>query len=265
LVPHRGVEAWMRSLRVIVRETGVPSDPRPNLSRTPRTCFVVADFSPAAVEASIREDVSDPSLPEEARMQALVTEASLDYAHGRTTDAIAKYQHVLGYYQKTENLTMQAMVMHGLGDVCGRAEMHDEALKWYECATVPAAACNAPVVLAIVTRSLGQLSYTLGRYPDAEGYFDGLDALAGRLLDPENKAYALEWKGESQRAQGRARDAIATWETASTLCRNIGMPEPLRLLLARLQPEYRNVGMPERAHAAALELAALPQGGHSHG
>jgi tetratricopeptide (TPR) repeat protein len=254
----------MRALRVIVRELGAPGDAHPDLTRAPRVRFAEADFSAAAIEAAIREDVGDESLPDEARMQALVTEASLDYAHGRSSDAIAKYQHALGHYQHTENLTMQAMVMHGLGDVCRRADMIDQALHWYECAAVPASQCAAPVVLAVVTRSLGQLSFALKRYADAEGYFDGLDTLAGRLLDPENKAYALEWKGESQHVQGHTRQAIETWETGCTLCRNVGMPEPLRTLLARLQRAYRSAGMPERAHAAALEAAALPKGTHSH-
>lgn len=264
VVPRGGVAPWMRALRVIARDAGVPGEAHPDLSRAPRVRFVETDFGPAALEAAIREDVADERLSDEARMQALVAEASLDYARGRSADAIAKYQHALGHYQRTENLTMQAMVMHGLGDVCRRADMNDQALHWYECAAVPAAGCDVPVVLAVVVRSLGQLMFELGRYDDAAGYFDGLDTLAGRLLDPENKAYALEWKGESQRILGRPRDAITTWEAACTLCRSVGMPEPLRALLTRMQPVYRDVGMPERARAAALEAASLPKGTHAH-
>lgn len=258
LVPHGGVQPWMRGVRVVFREPGSVSEPAPDLSRAPRTRLVQVDFSPPALEACAREDVGDESLPVESRMQALLTVASLDYAHGRTQEAIANYRHLLGYYQHTENLTMQALVLHGLGDVCRRADMTEDALYWYECAAVPAGECDAPVVLAIVTRSLGQLSYELGRYADAEQYFDGLDALSGRLLDAESKAYALEWKGLSRLRQDNVSGAVEAWETAAKLCRNVGMSAPLRNVLGRLRGLYQDVGMTEQAAALGKELDATP-------
>lgn len=258
LVPRGGVEPWMRGVRVVFREPGGVTEPAPDLSRTPRTRLVQVDFSPPALEACAREEVEDESLPVESRMQALLTVASLDYAHGRTLEAIANYQHLLGYYQHTENLVMQAMVLHGLGDVCRRAGMLDDALHWYECATVPAGECDAPVVLAIVTRSLGQLSYELERYADAEQYFGGLDALSGKLLDAENKAYALEWKGLCRLRLDNVSGAVEAWETAAKLCRNIGMPVPLRSVLGRLDELFQDVGMTEQAARVRAEIDATP-------
>lgn len=265
LAPWNGVEPWMAHTRMVLRDPAPGDGPPPDLSRAPRTRFARADFSATAIERAVRADISDPSLPLESRMQALVTEASLDHANDRPDAAIEKYRRALGHYQHTNNLTMQAMVMHGLGDVSRRAGRVDVALEWFECATVPAASCGAPVVLAIVTRSLGQLALERRRYADAEGYFDALDTLAGRLLDPENKAYALEWKGVAQHAQRRAQEAIATWEAGRALCRNVGMPAPQRNLLAHLHGAYREAGMAHHARAAAREAADLPWEERAHG
>lgn len=262
LAPHRGIEPWMRRVRVIFRDTG---DAHGASAMTPRARVIHADFGPAALERAVHADVEDPSLPLESRVQALVTEASLDHAHGRVTHALAKFRHALGHYQHTRNLTMQAAVMHCLGEVCRLAAMPEEALEWYECAAETAAASATPVVLAVVVRSLAHVALERERYDEAERYFDGLDALAGRLLDPENKAYALEWKGVAQHTQGRALDAIATWESAASLCRNVGMPSPLRPLLERLKVAYRGAGMPDRERAAERELVALLLEEHVHG
>ena len=99
-------------------------------------------------------------------------------------------------------------------------------------------------MLAAVTKNLGELAFEQQRYDEAEEYFDGLDQLAAHMLQPETKAAALEWRGLSLEQLGRDHEAAEVWESAATLCRNIGMPALLRVNLEHLERVYHRTNRP---------------------
>jgi tetratricopeptide (TPR) repeat protein len=256
-VPREGVSPWMRGLRLIFRDEADAAQHAPEWAKAPRVRVARMDLGPDAIAASLDEDVNDEGLPAEQRMQSLLSRACLDAAHGRTDAAVTKYTILLGYYQQTRNLTMQAFVLNGLGDIHRRKGDLDRAQHWYECAATPAAESKAPPVLATVARNLGDLAYQRKRYGEAEQYYDGCDKLAAHMLDPEGKARALEWRGLSQYEQGTIDRAIASWEAAAQLCRNVELPTFLKANLEHLRRTYRQRQMRDKLAAVEAELRDL--------
>ncbi len=257
LAPWRGVEPWMRGVRLIVRADPEDVGPQTQLARAPRVRLRRMDAGPAALENSLRGDADNEALPDDDRMQSMFLLASLDYAHHRTDDAVARYKVLLGHYQHTGDHTMQAYVINALGDIFHRSGDLQRAQYWYECAIEPASNSKQPVVLATVVRNLADVAYGRGQYSDAEQYYGGSDTLAAAMLDPDGKARALEKRGLSQEQQGAWDRAVTSWEAAVTLSRSVGMPERLRGNLGHLARGYRMLGMNDRATAAEAEERSL--------
>ena len=225
LVPAGGIRPWMRGVRLIFRYQAVAGQLAPDLAKAPRVRVAEMNLGPGDMEAAIRGEVDDEQLPVEERMQALVSLAVLDYAHGRVADAVAKFNHLLGHYQQTGNQRMQAFVLNGLGDVAQHRQNDvEQALHWYECAVPPAAEAQDPVILSSVVRNLGDVSFQRGRYAEAEQYFTHLDRLTAVTFDADAKARALEYRGLSQEKQGAADPAVESWETAAAFCRETWRP-----------------------------------------
>ncbi len=257
LLPWKGVNPWMRGVRLVVRDQA-EFEHKLKLDSAPRVRMTRLDLSPDAIDVSMKEELDDESLPEEQRMQSLFSLAVQDYAHKRTDDAFSKFQILLGYYQQTNNLMMQALVMNGIGDVFfHRLNDLSKAQAWYECAVTPAVATEEPVVMAMIARNLGEVAYKRKQYTEAEKYFDNLDKVNSHLLDPEGKAQALEWKGLSQEKQGKYEHALESWNAAATLCRNIGLPFLLEADLKHLERVCRRLNKRDMLSKVRAELKTL--------
>jgi len=220
-------------------------------------CYLIK--SPQDMQAALRDGAADEGAPVEERMQALLSLAVLDYAHNRAADAVARFNHLLGYYQHTGNTVMQAFVLNGLGDVARRQGDADGARHWYECAVPPAIEGGDPIVLSGVVRNLGEAAYQRRQYAEAEQYFDHLHRLTAVTLDADGKARALEWRGLSQEKQGDPTRAAESWETAAEFCRKSWAPG-LRPNLEHLARVYQQQRRGDRLAAVQAELRALNRG-----
>jgi tetratricopeptide (TPR) repeat protein len=259
LAPRKGIQSRMRGVRLLFRYQREVDPGDLSLAAAPRVRVQEIDLGPAAIEASLLAEAEDPELSDEERMQALLTAAYLDSAHNRFEAAFGKLNLLLGYYQHTGNLLMQALVIKGLGDVAYRNNNLEQAQRWYECALLPASEAKEASVLAELVKNLGEIAYQQGRFADAEQYFDGLDKLRAHLLDPEGKAQALEWRGLSQEKQAAYDRAGSSWEGAAQLCRSIGLPHFLMTNLRHLARIYKEARMPKRLSAVEAELRQLNQ------
>lgn len=261
LVPWKRLEPWMRGTRLVFRVSPGRA-PFSNSTPPPRTHLEDFDFGQDAAAKSIQEDMEDETRPLEERMQALFSLAVLDYAHHRVDDAFEKFRVLLGHYQHTENDLMQAMVMNGIGDThFHRTNNLERAQYWYECAVPPANAAAVPVVMASVVKNLGDVSFEMGNYAEAEQFYEQLDRLVTHMRDPEAKSQALEKQGVSQEKQKAFGKAVKSWEAGATLCRNIGLPKLLKPHLEHLARVYGRFEI-KKKHAAVLrELKSLEQTG----
>lgn len=261
LVPWQGLQPWMRSVRLIFRADVNFRQAAPDLMNAPRVRVQRVDFSAGAIARELEREVVNEEQPLEERMPSLLSLAYMDYAHNRVEQAVTKFNLLLGYAQQTGNLQLQTIAINGLGDVAHRAGDLGQAQHWYECALVPAAEAEQPHLLATVVRNLADVAFKLEQYPEAEQYYDGLDKLHAHLLDPEGKAQALELRGVCQEKRGAYEQAIASWQSAATLCRNIGLPELLRSNLERLAELHQRLGREEQFREVEAELheAAMPE------
>ena len=257
LAPWEGAKPWMAGVRLIFRDEPGTAEYFPELAKAPRVRFMNPDLGPAALEAGLQAEVDDEDAPEEERMQSLLSLALLDYAHSRTEQALAKYNVVLAFYQKTGSQAMQAFVINAFGDVFHRAGDLGRALYWYECAVPPAAMAKDPLILSTVTKNLADVSYKLGQYEDAEEYYDGLDKLSGVTLDPGTKTHALAWRGLSQEQQAKHEAAIESLEAAAVLGRKMSIPNLLSESLTHLARLYNKAGQGEKAASAEAELKTV--------
>jgi tetratricopeptide (TPR) repeat protein len=255
--PSDGIQPWMAGVRLIFRDECDTAGYAPKLAGAARVRVLNIDLGPAAIEASTREDAEDPELTEEERMQALLSVALLDSAHGRNGEAIGKYNQLLAYYQRTENLLMQAFVMNAFGDVFHRGGDLEQAQHWYECAVTPAATVKNPLMLATISKNLGDVSYKTGEYKQAEEYYDGVDKLSAVTLDPGSKIRALEWRGLSQEQQGKHDCAVQSWEAAAVLSRKMEIPPLLKENLDLLVRGYNRLGFADKSSSVQAELKSL--------
>jgi len=181
------------------------------------------DFSQQAIEQSYRDVADDESQPMDDRIEALLSDAVFDYGHGRTEAALNKLDVVLGHYQTTKNHLMQAKVMTLLGDLYRhRLNDADKAGYWYECATVPAAECKAPMALFSPARNLGELAFEAADAKNAEAWFGHAETLARHIPDPGNTIDMMEWRGRALERLGDVDGAIESWEGAKTLATSLG-------------------------------------------
>jgi tetratricopeptide (TPR) repeat protein len=257
LLPRDGPQPWMRGLRLIFRVPPEVESMAPDLVEVPRVRVTPVDLGPEAMENAMQHAAVDEELPEDERMQSVLSLALLDAAHDRSDDAAKKFELLLGYYQRTGNLAMQAFVINAFGDVYYKAEDLDGALHWYECAAAPAAEAGDAVILATVVKNLGDVSYQRGDFQRAEAYYDGLDQLGAHMLQPETKITALEWRGLSQEQQRDYDGAVESWQAAATLSRNIGLPDFLRTNLTHLQRVYEQTSRGGPLAEVNEELRAL--------
>ena len=203
LVPWDGIQPWMRGVRLVFRSTQEAGRFEPRLSNAPRVRRTKFELTQDQIEGAIADQINDEQAPVEQRMQALMSMAVLDYAYNRPEDAIAKYNHLLGYYQSTGNKALEAFVLNGLGDVAHRQGNLEHALERYECAAIPAAEAKEGMILASIIRNLGDVAFEQKRYGEAEQYFDQLDKLTAATLDAECKARL--WNGEGSARRSRRR------------------------------------------------------------
>lgn len=258
LLTDRGLQPWMRALRIVVRD-----QPGASVTGIARARSVPFDAGPQAIENALDNEAQDESLPLDRRMQSLLQLALLDAAHNRTAPAIQKLETLLGHSQAVQDLHMQAVVLNALGDVRQRAGDLEGAQHWYECAVPVAGEAKDGVILLTVVKNLAAVAWTRNQFDVAEQYYDGADKLAAHLLSPEAKIDALLWRGFAQEKQAAYARAVGSWRDAATLAHSIGIPELETNALGHLERVYRQLGMSNEMAAIERERGQISAGGDS--
>ena len=256
-VPGPQIEPWMRQgIRVIVRDQPL------SRIKAPRTRLMPLDLGPEALEAAMEQDIMNESLPAEERMQALMMTAMQDYAHGRKGDALEKNELLLGHYQGTEDLPMQALVLNNIGDIHRKDGDLDQARAYYESAVPPASSGESPVLFHTVVKNLADVVYEQGEFPMAEECYTNADQLAGALCDAEAKARDLEGQGLCREQQGSLEQATESWEGAVQLCHAMGeMDYFLKIHLRHLARVYEQLRESKKLAEVKQQLSQLSQPG----
>lgn len=261
VLPGRTLQPWMRQgIRLFIRDVQEALVLSPELVTRPRLEVYAVDLGPEAMAAALAREAEDEALPPEQRMQSLLQLAVLDGAYNRTNDALSKYDLLLGYYQGTGNLAMQALVLCSLGDLYRRNADSKTARHYYECAVPPVIQADHPVLFLGVLMNLGEVAYEEQDFVTARGCFEGADTLAGNLGDAEAKVRALERLGLTLEAQKEKTGAADCFRGAATLCQSIGgLDEPLRVNLQHQARVLEALGQWRELAAVRGHLNNLPR------
>lgn len=252
-----GIQPWMRGLRMIFR---VPADfvlADSPLAEVPRLRLRQADFGSAALQICLQEQADDPKLSEAERVDAMLALATLDYAHGRFSESVSRYQTVFEFARKTDNPAMQALVLNGLGDIPHQRGDLELAQHWYECAIDPALAAQQPVVLATLVNNLASIAYQKEQFADSAQYYDSLCTIQGWLMNPVGKLQALEGRGLAQVKLGQAESALASFEEAALLGIGFALPALAKANLRHMREVCQQGGFKQKLAEVETELSKI--------
>lgn len=261
LLREGGMPRWMRATRLIVRAPSDAATPMPG----PRSRRIVADFSPAALQAALASEAADEHLSEAQRAQALLTLAQLDSAQGRADAARRHFTEVIRHAERLSNQALQALALNGLGELAHREGNLPAARAFYECAVEPACGAGAPVLLALLSRNLGDLAFLESRYAEAEKHYDAWQKLAAHMLDAEGRVQALQKRALAQLRLTRPSDGRESLEGAAALGRSLELWGLHRYTLEELSRLYGQLGEVSLRRTTEQELKALPAQEFVHG
>jgi tetratricopeptide (TPR) repeat protein len=186
--------------------------------------------------------------------------ASIDFAHGRLDDALAKHGVLLAYYTGTRDATMTALVLNAVGEVRARLGQVEHAGECFELAF--GSAMQAPVppvpVLLNVVLNLANLRMLQARWEEAEAYYDSAQQLATAQRDAVTKLRAIENLGQCRYAQGKVPEALSTWHAGAAVAGALELLDVRRALLERLASHYLNVADHAQHGHVQRQLADAP-------
>lgn len=257
LIEHDVASPWCHHIRMIIRD----NKEAPALSRVLENAIRVqvyeVDLGNDAVTQSFEDEVNDEETPLPLRLQALLVLAGMDYSHQRYGDALKKYKLLNRYYQAAGQKSLQALVLNGMGEVYARIDRESEAQQHFEAALTPAIEAESNPVLLNVTLNLANLKLKQRQWAEAEVYYDAGEKLATAQIIAQTKIQCMENKGYCQAEQGRYGEAVATWNQAATLARNLKEPTLLKPVLHRLETLYKRGRMHNEHREVSREIAAL--------
>jgi tetratricopeptide (TPR) repeat protein len=258
-VPWNGPEPWMKGLRIVARDDRDRPFVRPGLRkrRAPGVLLYEPDLGTAALTDALARDAADRSLPVAERMEALAQLAALDHAHRRYPQAIEKYGVLYNYYGEHNIPAMQAVVLHGVGDVLRQKGDLTGARDKYQQGIALLSEPSALPILLNLTAAAGDVSLELKDFATAEGFFDIAQQIAGKLLNAFAKGDVLEKQGIARDKGGDHAGAIQVWKDASTLCETFGYDERRCAVLERLITAYERVAFTAERRACEAELEAV--------
>lgn len=259
LVPS-SYEPWMAGLRIVVSDAR--DDAKLVLALAHRAETHVAqvlplDFSTEAMQDALDRDASDPSVPTEERVKALIQLAGLDHAYGRLAESIAKYGVAYQYYVREKNPIMQGLCLLGQGYALERGEQVVDARERFRQALEIGISNESGQLMLNSLMAVAGLEQRYSQYGEAATYYETAAAVAKHLNNPFSCADALLHGGVCQVALDDTAKAREMWEVGVTIAgQGQYWPRVISLLEHLIEIERRE-GLTEerRRHEKALEDA----------
>jgi hypothetical protein len=260
--PNAEPDPAFTGVRLIVRDDKKRPVLVPELRRqkNPHVLIYEPDLTPPALMDAMAGEALDPTLPEAERMQVIGQLAALDFSYGRLEEAGAKYAVLYDYYQRHEAPGMQALVLQGVGDIYRKTGNLPLARDRYAQGLTHALETQSLPLMLTLAYNVGDTNLLLRNWADADGHLDVARTIAGKLLNPQLQADAMEKMGIARLEQQRYADAVAIWEEAAEVCRGAGYRERLCTILERLVNVYAGGRKVTEQRACEAELRAARAG-----
>ena len=253
--------AWA-GVRLILRDDKKKPTLIPQLRRqkNPHVLVYEPDLSPAAMMDAMAREAADPTLSEAERMQVLGQLAAVDFSYGRLEEAAAKYAVLYDYYTRGKAPAMQALVLQGVGDILRRSGNLPLARERYGQGLTHALETQSLPLMLSLSYNVGETSLLLKNWADADGHLDIAQTIAGKMLNQQLQADAMEKMGIARIEQKRFGDAVAIWNRAAEVCRGCNHRARLCSILERLSAVYAAGRRYTEQRACDGELAAVRAG-----
>jgi tetratricopeptide (TPR) repeat protein len=253
--------AWA-GVRLILRDDKKKPTLIPQLRRqkNPHVLVYEPDLSPAAMMDAMAREATDPTLSEAERMQVLGQLAAVDFSYGRLEEAAAKYGVLYDYYTRGKAPAMQALVLQGVGDILRKSGNLPLARERYGQGLTHALETQSLPLMLSLSYNVGDTSLALKNWADADGHLDVAQTIAGKMLNPQLQADAMEKMGIARIEQKRFADAVAIWNQAAEVCRGCNHRARLCSILERLSAVYAEGRRYTEQRVCDGELAAVRAG-----
>lgn len=258
--PKSGIQDGMQGLRIIFRDLPETLEFSPSLEKLTRVQFNQTSMNDEAIGNSLDQTIHDESIADEDRFGAMLQKAMIDSAHGRTEQAYDAFKYILGYYQHTNNHTLQAVTINAVGDMFQRQNKLGKAIHVYETAIEPASKSQSGMVLGNVVSNLAETEYKQGNFQQAEQYYGQSEDLASKMLYADGKIKALNQQADCAIQQNTWDRAIIYWETAADFCRDGEYQEDLKIELEKLIGAHEHL-TDDKLSLYQNELQGLQHGG----
>ena len=253
LVDYDPASPWCHHMRLIARE-GADMAP----TQLPSTQTYDVDLSLAALQAALKAETADRSLPLAERANALLMDAMVDYGHRRYEPAMEKYRLLQTFYGTLHLDTMLALTLNGIGEVLAATGSRNEAIEHFEMAMTPAIESKSYAVLLNITLNLANIHLVHEWWVKALEYYTSAEKLATALLNVHIKLLCLENIGFCHLHLSDSAGAYKAWNDGVVLARGTEEDATRKRLLLHLRQLYQSHHMSDRVHAVEHELRALP-------
>ena len=254
-----GYEPWMAGVRILVADSRVAPRLVPKLAEEDAFGVEVLplDFSSEAMQDALDQSASDPSVPDEDRVKALVQLAALDHAYNRIEESIAKYRVAYQYYVREKNSVMQGLCLLGQGYALERGEQVVDARERFRQALELGIENESGQLMLNALMALGGLEQRYEQWSEAATYYETAAGVAKHLNNPFSCADALLHGGVCHVALNDTAKAREHWEVGVKIGgQGQYWPRVISLLEHLIEIERRE-GLDEerRAHEQQLEAA----------
>jgi tetratricopeptide (TPR) repeat protein len=238
---------WCHHVRMMVRDDFDAPILAAEIGVAPRVGEYVVDFSPDAIRQGLEEEAGDDNAPLGDRVNSCLMLAGIDFSHGRYDRAIQQYDIVHQYAASSQNPTLAAVALNGMGDALRALGKVAEADVVMQTALAPAAAAPQPPipVLFDLYSKLGELRLSQERWPEAEVFLQGAADFALLLHDPNQRLKYLKLLGEAQYRQAKTTPALKTWYAGAIVAGKLRRDDEYRGFVTQLQNHYSAAGAPE--------------------
>jgi tetratricopeptide (TPR) repeat protein len=218
---------WCHHVRLIVRDSFPETVLKQRAEGVPRIREVIVDFSPEAIRQALEQEANDEQTPLAERVNNALMLAGIDFSHARYELAFKQYDVVHRFAAATQNPTLAAIALMGMGEVQRAQGAHEKAAEFFQAAIAPAAQCQAPPVPVLLNLylNLGELRHAQRQWEEAEVFLHGAGEFALLMRDPAQRLRSWKLLGDAQYQQAKIELALKTWSNGAIVAAKLERQE----------------------------------------
>jgi tetratricopeptide (TPR) repeat protein len=191
------------------------------------------------------------------RVRALTTRGLSRLESGDTTAAFSDLEAADEAATEANDVSLLYHTKMNLGHAYKRNEDPQSALMLYDRACLIARQLEDTDALRDALMSLAQTGHSVGQNHLARHQFIELEGLCRRADDPAYLAHMLYWYGSNLQSLGRTQDAIAKWDEAASIRRDLGHEGHLADCLLMMADAQRRRGQHQQADPLYTEAEEI--------